>query len=346
MLLSTKDQGLGRRRRSYSHGHVYSMSQAARSSKLSLLSAITIQSTGSNGSSSTVTQDSYNKSRSETSRKRKAPKRRKETPRTQTPPMEAVEEAISEAEGQPGDLDVFAFLVKDEGMQRNAGENDATIKAATEDATNDKHVSDQRLHSDSGISMDDGSIVLGQAILKPLLSTLPEHQLLEQGESSQIRFDWTWPDAPRPKRSMMPAEPPYHYDGIGYPAAGVDHVTPSPQAFCFTPDSRDSPCPSRSTYDRLAPGEASSGSPCPPLRVFTQTCRRLLVNLHQEVSDLESELKQLEAYWSTTNQVGTEPAESSGRRGSWQWGQYPSDLSALRSDIIGRLHLKLENYCE
>lgn len=346
MLLSTKDQGLGRRRRSYSHNHVYSMNKAARSSKLSLLSAITTQSTGSNGSNSTVTQETYNKSRRETSRKRKSSKRRKGTSQSKTPPMEAVEEAVSEGEDEQADVDVFAFLVEEAATKPSVEVEDVTTNAAAESARNEKDISGLSLHSDSGISMDDGSIVLGQTTLKPLLSTLPEHQPLEHGETSQVKFDWTRSDVPKPKHSSFnPPEPPHHWDGIEYPTKeGVDKGTHSPQGYCFTPDSPDSCHRSLSSYDRMV--TSSSVLPNPPLKLFTQTCQRLLLELQQEVSDLDSELKHLEAYLDTTSPVGTGPTASSSRRGSWQWSQHPADLYAMRCDIITRLRMKLDHYCK
>ena len=344
MLLSTKDQGLGRRRRSYSHSHVYSMNKAARSSKLSLLSAITTQSTGSNGSNSTVTQESYNKSRSETSRKKKSSRRRKGAPRSQTPPMEALEEAISEGEDEDGDVDVFAFLVEDAATQPEDASDDTT-KAKAENALIEKDVTGQSLHSDSGISMDDGSIVLGHTALKPLLTALPEYRPLEQRESSQVRLNWTWPDVPKPRHSSFnPPDPAHHWDGTEYPTKGVDSGTNSPQGNCFTPDSPDSRHQSMLPYDKLV--ATFPGSPSPPLKVFTQTRQRLLLELQQEVSDLDTELKHLEAYLNTTSPVGTGPMDSSGRRGSWQWNQHPQDLYAMRTDIVGRLHMKLEHYCK
>ena len=348
MLLSTKDQGLGRRRRSYSHSHVYSMNKAARSSKLSLLSAITTTSTGSNGSNSTVTQESYNMSRSETSRKRKSAKRRKEAPQPKTPPMEAVEEAISEGEGEQEDVDVFAFLIGDASSELEDKQKEiAAVPGA--DITDEKGLSGQSLHSDSGISMDDGSIVLGQTTFKPLSSTLPESRPLEQRENSQVRFDWTWPEVPKPKHvSITPANMPSHWHGIDDPTDRDNDDTHAPSGFCFTPDSPDSRRQSLFAHDRSMPvdGRGSSDSPSPPLRVFTQTCQRLLLQLQQDVYDLDDELQHLEVDLKTTRPVDTMLSASSDRRGSWHWGQHSPDLYALRSDISGRLQLKLEHYCK
>ena len=341
MLLSTKDQGLGRRRRSYSHSHVYSMNTAARSSKLSLLSAITTHSTGSNGSSSTVTQESYNKSRTETARKRKSSKRRRERTRSKTPPMEALEEAISEGEDEQGDVDVFAFLVEEAATQPEDASDD-TIKAKAEDAMNEKDVTSQSLHSDSGISMDDGSLVLGQTTLKPLLSTLPEQRSLQHGETSQVRFDWTWPDVPKPKHSSFsPPGPPHHWDGIEYPTKGVDNGTYSPQGFCFTPEIPESCQPSFSNLDRLeyVGAEASSHSFHPPFGAFTHSCQHLLLGLQQELSKLQSELKQLEAYLDTIKSEG----ENSGLRNNF--GRVvlgvATLLAAFTLQLVSGLHLKL-----
>ena len=347
MLVSTKDQGLGRRRRSYSHSHVYSMDKLARSSKLSLLSAITSQSSGSNGSNSTVTQESYNKSKSESSRKRKSSKRKKEPQMSKTPPMEAVEEAVSEGEDEHEDVDVFAFLVDDNGTQRDTRHD--CVPADAIEGTHEKDVSGQSLHSDSGISMDDGSIVLGQTTLRPLLSTLTEHRPLEQNGDPQIRFDWSWPDVPKPQQhTILPAEPLNYWHETEHVPHDANNGSHSPQGVCFTPDSPDSRHPSFSTWESLKSEVvgAYSETSSPPFRAFTQTCQKLLSELQLELSDLENELKRLEAYAKQSSHHGTDSAASSDRRGSWQWSQYFSDLHAMRADITGRLHVKLEQYCK
>ena len=341
MLLSTKDQGLGRRRRSYSHSHVYSMNKAARSSKLSLLSAITTQSTGSNGSNSTVTQESYNKSRTETARKRKSSKRRRERTRSKTPPMEALEEAISEGEDEQDDVDVFAFLVEEAATQSEEASDDIT-KATAEDAMNENDVTCRSLHADSGISMDDGSIVLGKTTLKPLLATLPEYRPLEPRESSHVRFDWTWPDVPKPGHpSIISVEPPRHWDGIECVTQGAPDGTTSPQGFCFTPESPESRQPSISNFDRLAyvGAEASSYPFHPPFKAFTHSCQHLLLGLQHELSNLQSEVKQLEAHLETIKSEG-ENSSLRSNSGRIVLG-IATLLAALTLQLVSGLHLKL-----
>jgi hypothetical protein len=346
MLLSTKDQGLGRRRRSYSHSHVYALNKTARSSRLSLLSAITTQSSGSNGSNSTVTQESYNKSKSETSRKKRPPKRRKEPIRSKTPPMESVEEAISEGDETQEEVDVFDFLVQDDSGQAAKGHASSTEHSAVDYVLHERAISGQSPHSDSGISIDDGSMILGQTTLRPLLSMLPEHQRRHSNDTAGLRPSWKWPDIPKPQHQAFLSIGTDHHVGTGGdlpPNFNPDMSSPYP--FCFTPESPSSRRASWPAYHLLASDAVhqSAEAPATPLKSFTRTAQRLLFELQNEVAELENELTRLDIY--CDGNAGEAAANPSDRRGSWQWQQSPSDLQPLRADVIGRLHLKLQHYC-
>ena len=345
MLVSTKDQGLGRRRRSYSHSHVDSMNKLARSSKLSLLSAITTQSSGSNGSNSTVTQDSYNRSESKASKKRRT-KRKKELPRSNKPPMEAVEEAISEGEEPHSEVDVFDFLVEDE--LRQSKEN-LVDPEPTPESSHELDASPQSLHSDSGISMDDGSLIVGQAMMKPLIPPSIDHPKPQRFDLPEIRFDWAWPEIPKPQHSHFHQSSAHH---IGTAMHRTFHYLDMEQArLTHSVSTRelqlrdDIPF---SHYEKLIAqtGHAPSSKTVLPLRSFTRSCRRQLLELQLTISELEDELKRLDVYCDQMRQQASVPTNAGSRRGSWQSATYPADLMPMKEDVSARLQMKLEQYCK
>jgi hypothetical protein len=306
-----------------------------RSSKISLLSAVTSQSSGSNGSNSTVTQESYNKSKSDSGRKKKS-KRKKEVVKVKIPAMEAVEEAISEDEDQDQDqqeeVDVFAFLVDDENADPDAQDED--IERST-----DKDLISQSQHSDSGISMDDGSIILGETVMKPLLPTASERRQTEADDRSRIRFNFSWPEVPK---ASQPIFLPANLDGCDQ----VDHnpvhfKTDSPISFPATPDRSVFRCPPTVAYEKIL-SKLEEGHV--PFRTFTVTSQRLLMEQQQEISGLEDEIKRIEE--SIRQLQHPDSSSTAGRRGSWDWYHHPQELHAMRADVVGRLSSKLEQYCE
>ena len=296
------------------------------------------------------TQESYNKSKSETPKRRRSTKRKKEPQRSKTPLMEAVGETISEGEEQHQDIDVFAFLVENGEEPLSTASDVTTVRESVEAVAGDIDVSARSLHSDSGISMGDGSVTLSQ--VNHVLPIPNQHSTKEQDTTYRINSGWTWPDVPKPMQPpILLAEPTHHWD-VDYPLHHTveDRPNHSPHPVCFTPDSPISRHPSTSTWDRLAfdlskPPESSK---LPPFRAFSSSSEHVLLDLQQEVSALDAELKRLETYVEPSSHEDGSGSPSD-RRGSWQWSptqyQHPSDLSALRADLSARLHVKLEQYC-
>lgn len=359
MLLSAKDQGLGRRRpRSYSHNHVYSLHKMARPSKVSLLSTTTTQSSGSNGSNSTVTQESYNKAKDESSKKKRPTRRKKETLRPKTPLMEAVQET-NEAEQHAEKLSVFAFLVDEEAVEDH---EDATeeVPLLTDKPLNEgeSHVSeaspDTTSPSDSGISMDDRSFVLDKTISRPLLpdtdiESAPDyHIFLEQPTT---RSTLTWPEIPRAQSTAQPQTyAQAHVQELprlagSYPeqiaASSLPRCTPSsPSCHISTPD----------TYDAIAAKLDSAGrNGCEvPFRSFQRSNYRLLFRLQDEIADLEKELDHFDEL--CCSDYAPDQSEGSGwdssRRPSWHHKQYRMGMEAAGAEMTAKLDGKLEQYCK
>jgi hypothetical protein len=343
MLLSTKDQGLGRRRRSYSHSSVYSMSKPGRSSKLSLLSAITTQSSGSNGSNSTVTQESYNKSKGDGGRKKRSSKRKKDVTKPKSVVMDAVEEAISEEEESTRDVDVFEFLVEETEDPESSDEYDRQTPPS-HGPTQEKEASSQSFYSDSGISIDDGSLVLGQTAMKPLLPTMSAHDTIQHDSPSLARFDWQWPQVPRPNQpTILPVESSSPWDQLFSPSD--HHAGPhSPHPYCLTPESPRSRRASLSVPQRLS-SELTNlciDSTSFPLKTFSRTCSRLLLEMQQSIAGLEEELRRLDPSYTGTNDS---VSSSSTQPDTGQWKQHPSNLAILKGDLVERLQLKMQQYC-
>ena len=318
-------------------------------SKLSLLSAITTQSSGSNGSNSTVTQESYNKSKAEAP-KRKKSKRKKGVPDGKTAAMEAVDEEIQLEAAVPNEkVDVFAFLVKEEddaedGQPRldNSGSDMPVF-----DDDHDQEPSPQSIHSDSGISVDDGSYHLGAATLKPLLPALPEEQrsMASSDASNLLKSDWQWPDVPKP--TPLTITPPHLNEAS--PPSFLDirrdsgQYIADPYPACYTPATPESTwTPPSAFYDLLASYSPAEGQDLHslPLKRFKAADTRVLLRLQQEIYQLERELKQLDTAIGAAH--SPEASADSSRRPSWQWNR-PHMYSA-RDDVLHRLQLRLETY--
>ncbi|KAH0845808.1 hypothetical protein FOPE_11714 [Fonsecaea pedrosoi] len=365
-----RDQGRRRRSQTYA-GH-----KSARSSKLSLLTAITSGSHGSTGSSSTVTQESYSKStsspskRSRSSRpKRSSDERRRKASPVKTDPKDAAAEKNMSRES----VDVFAFLVKDDDQgaadsdaaesdaaESDAAESDAADSGAAEeephaekdDSDNESTKDDSdsesivpSMHSDSGISMGDSIVHSNNdpfvdTHLPPLLEDVQEQEDTQKpreiGVDRSQRLRWKYPEVPQ--ATHKPPTP-----------ALIDR-TPSPVQIRArmpqTPDGYDKEyCLPRnvlSGYDLIADKLASGELP-PVFRNFKKIYFRLLLQLQDEIIEMEEQLAALDSVDGRSRLHPDGTMSPASRRLSWQWGQ--SDVPAHRLHVLGRLSMKLEQYC-
>lgn len=348
MFISIRDHG--RRRRS----HTYGVSKAARSSKLSLLSAITSASHGSNDSSSTVTQESYTRSASGSGKRRRSSQQKR--------PRESRDRKVSLVNNSPESpdertmsresVDVFAFLV-DEGNQETPtlhSEGPAEAVPAERpllEGSDDESIARSQ-HSDSGISMGDHSVCHpnGDSPLDDRLPPLLEEsqEPLEPEVQGQLRAQ---PTSPRRLRWKWPNVPP----------ATHQHHTPSPSIRTPSPetvrmqvpqlsdDFDQRFCPPRtraSGYDLVAEKLALGELP-PIFRHFKKINFRMLLHLQDEIMEMEEELAALDLADATSRRNSDGSMSPASRRINWQWSQ--SHLQAGRLQVLGRLYIKIEQYC-
>ena len=126
--------------------------------------------------------------------------------------------------------------------------------------------------------------------------------------------------------------------------------TPSPEhvrvRIPHTPDSFDqgigSPTTPLSGYDLVADKLAAGELP-PTFRSFKRIKFRLLLQLQDEILEMEQQLAALDGA-DTQSRLNSDGSTSpASRRFSWQWSQ--SELPTHRLHILGRLSMKLEQYC-
>lgn len=246
-------------------------------------------------------------------------------------------------------VDVFAFLVKDDEQPTSTpgvGESiySGRDPSVLEESDNESIVRSQ--HSDSGVSMGDSSVYHPQQDPAPghRLPPLPE-DAQELGEpqvqprdrpSHSRRSRWKWPDVP-------PATHKYHMPN-------PNMRTPSPEQIRMrplqTPDDFDKefclPARDFSGYELVA-NKLARGEIPPVLRRFRTVNFRVLLQLQDEISEMEEELAVLDAADDRSRHNPDGSTSPASRRISWQWSQ--SDLQVHRLQVLGRLYIKLEQYC-
>lgn len=341
MFLSIRDQG--RRRRSQTYG----VSKAARSSKLSLLSAITTGSHGSNDSSSTITQESYRRSTS-TSAKRRRSSHSKKSQKPRERKLSLVRSGPDNPEKEKSmsreSVDVFAFLVDENAPDTRTPHDEVAglVRDVHEDSDNESISRSQ--HSDSGISMGDSIVCHPRAdsLVECHLPSLPEEsQEMADGDlqvangstlSKRLRFQW--PVVPRATHEPYMSKP--------------GRRTPSPENVRLRVTRRlddgfqPSKEPKLSGYDLIA-AKLGQGELPPVFRRFQKSNFRMLLQLQDEISEMEDELASLDLEDSKSRLKADGSTSPASRRISWEWTQ--SDLQAHRLDVLGRLYIKIEQYC-
>ncbi|OCT52975.1 hypothetical protein CLCR_10086 [Cladophialophora carrionii] len=354
MFVSVRDRPQGRRRRSQTYG----VNKAARSSKLSLLSAITTgshQSHGSNDSSSTITQESYSKSSSSSTKGSKSSRTKSSRDARERKPSSGKESAGQTTEEKSmsrESVDVFEFLVKEDehdALGRDLKEPPHAEPQTVETTPSVRDDSDaesvvRSMHSDSGISMGDSIIHFGNdSPVEARLPPLPEDGR-EQPEpvepqrdqpNHSKRIQWKWPEVPRATHKH---HLPSYAARTHSPEQARFRIPQSPDifegGFC-------SPAHPLSGYD-LVSDKLASGELPPVFRSFKKIRYRLLLQLQDEILEMEQQLAALDVADTQTRLNPDGSTSPASRRLSWQWSQ--SDLPAHRLHILGRLSIKLEQY--
>jgi hypothetical protein len=305
-----------------------------------------------------VTQESYNRS----TRKRKSSRRKRDISRSRRPSMEPVEERVPEedtAKEHGAAEDVFSFLVDEKAVanDKSSGTTDTPAEALDaeqegeqvqepdpvpypDDAADATYFSTGSFHSDSGISLDDGSFTIGNAFMRPLLSKVEG----ESGGTTRGRTMWHYPEVPRPQH--VPHEQTYEIP-LDYPQASVsDHQGRPFPTQMETPRSvfsNGGPSVPLST-DHLASKLANRTSP-PLFKAFRRTNYRILLQLQDEISELQEELAEIDVYDGSRRPNKDSSTSESLRRLSFQWGQYPYDLYRAKKEVLGRLQIRMDQYC-
>lgn len=349
MLLPVKDQGPLRttRRRSYSHGSIYSH-KGVRSSKLSLMSAFTVQSSGSNGSNSTVTMESFNRAGK---KKRAGKRRRTDAVRSLSPAMDVVEEVSAERDTErhiDDDVDVFAYLVEDdhglptgqEPMQTTQAEPQQDARSCPDYSLTEGDYSTHSFNSDSGISLDDGNPTCGKTVLHPLLPVVPEDHHQQSASHPELSH-WYYPKVPRPQHQpVAPFDPVFAETQDEHVGREQPRRTPAQPAPVVM---EDTTIPL--STDHLAAEYAAMDTP-PLFKAFKKSNYRILLQLQDEITDLEEQLNRLDTYDGSHRLSKDASTGEKLRRLSWQWDQRPFDLYQAKSEVLGRLQVRLDQYCE
>lgn len=349
MFVTTRDAGVRRRNR------VYSSNKTARSSKISLL---TISTTGSGGSNSTITQESYDRSHRTKKRRSRDQRGRRQ------------DESVG-----PGD--VFDFLVDDRSKSQEllSEMKDEKAVAPVEDHDNDSiedeavlgepeivvHLDDveaepepepepepegyYRSMSDSGISMGSCSSITGLTPHLPILhEELPgRHQSepLQGNEIAMIDPRWAWSTSspqPYPDGFIPPPCPP--------PPPAVMYDVPMYQPYPYPPYTPPYATPPRVTEDekrgpyiniREPAGQVSKPT-C--FRSFSKLSTRLLLQMQDDIADLEEELRDLDAEPDTTEQCFDHESSSSSSQDQRR------QRKNRETEIYQELHAQLDQYCK
>ncbi|KAJ9653400.1 hypothetical protein H2198_007398 [Neophaeococcomyces mojaviensis] len=343
MFVTTRDTGDRRRNR------VYSTNKAARSSKLSLL---TFATTSSGGSNSTVTQESYNRSQSKTSHRRKRPREhRSRSHRTQ-----------GDHDRSSPKAEVFDYLVMNETEKAKAeseAEDEPQVEPESDSSSDEEtasvvpevilHVEEEepegyyRSMSDSGISM--GSSSSGRSVAgcvrRSHLPVLPEEPASRPASSHQHSSELALMDprcawhssspGPYPEGYIpppVPQPPQIVYDNSlypPYPYPSYETHSPSPDFYSHIP-----------SINIREPSRRKCKPEC--FRSFTKISARLLLQLQDEIAEMEEEITMLDEE--------SDSADDASEHGSSPSRQDIQASRARREHLYGELHMKLDQYCK
>jgi len=254
--------------------------------------------------------------------------------------------AVAEKSMSRESVDVFAFLVDVDGQETPALAHDSSAQfdlANHIGGDSDTEGTVRSQHSDSGISMGDSSICQPHD-LSPVESRLPalreysselavDRGLVTDEPTSSKRLRWKWPNVPPATHK------PYtigHGSSVPSPDRIDSHTSSSPNEEHFAQS------PTLSGYDLIA-DKLARGELSPVFRSFQKANFRMLLQLQDEISEMEDELAALDMA-DTRSRLGSDGSTlPASRRLGWQWTQ--TDLQVHRLQVLGRLYIKIEQYC-
>jgi hypothetical protein len=237
------------------------------------------------------------------------------------------------------DVDVFSYLVKDiadpSGTSTGweAERRSVSKRASVQDDPDETKSVKSRL-SDSGISMNDSGYDSTSPSLytKPRLSSLPENVYGEDRQQLQQRYghqDFV-PMSPNFPQSHI--QPQYHYPNPCWPLPPSQQMRLLPEEqYRYSATSHSL---ALSGYDLLASRLAHKDDQDPALpplyRRFSALSHRILLQLQDEIAEMETDLRQLDE--ADAHCRRDQPAS---RRSDWGSG---------RLDLLGKIHVKIEQY--
>lgn len=299
-----------------------------RLSSLSLLSGLSVATNGSGGSSNTVTQNSYNKSRQKSRSKQKRHKK----------------QFSSEVVAEPLKMDVFEYL--DIGDTRRSSRSDlaspdedspsnveglkhqnARSNVPTSDTSEEPESEPEKFYrslSDSGISMGSASSLVPFVPDSPAakrLSIVQEETLSPASHGSNLpltQTPWLW-------SMYCPSPPPV------VPVSIAPVTIPEGQQCSHRRCPPSEPLelnPSTATTSK--PDDVSSQPQC--FRLFTKLSNRHILEMQDELADMEDELELLDSELELVDRDRTLLPDRA------------SFLSARRLQLLQESAVKLESY--
>lgn len=252
-------------------------------------------------------------------------------------------------------VDVFSFLVDDNDEDKKNSsppvQGQPPVKEDTPahtDESDDESSAVRSLHSDSGVSMASASAVTPSTRGRmddrlPTVIETPQEKAVTNApskgrETHVTRLRLTYPDIPQathrrrhdsisppqsPRTDFTPRRTPYS-DKNADPEFGFPHVAPL------------------SGYDLVADSLAQGRLP-PVFRRFQRVNFRILLQLQDEIIEMEEQLASLDVADTRSRLRPDGSASPASRRLQWQRAQ--SELPAQRLEVLGRLYIKLEQYC-
>lgn len=239
------------------------------------------------------------------------------------------------------DIDVFSYIVEDivdpagKSTSWEAERSRVSKRAKIEEDPDEVETKSVRSRmSDSVISMNDSGYdsTSPTTYMKPRLGSLPENVFVENYEQLQRRQYDTPTQVPQPfPQGHYPVQYPYHYEYGPHQPSQQNCITTSDEPRRQPSSPNQTPL---SGYDLLASRLSHSNDTTPQLpalyRRFTALNHRLLLQLQDEISEMETELHRLDDVDSYHRQ--DLPAS---RRADWGSG---------RLDLLSKIHMKLEHY--
>ena len=333
--------------------------RASTSSRVSLFSGITTASGGSNGSDSTVTQESVSRSTSNKHDEKVLVRPKKQKASTNLPFPQSRRSSGSSASSDP-EIDVFSFLdgghpekcmAEPDGALLLRDQRSASMPLVPEESDGDGM--GNSLHSDSGISISDLSPESAWRHRHPhptpkvWYKTTSHQPMWLPTTAPLLQADNLVSDALRHEGPPMVGShknvEPY---GHGCPDDLDTARTVSSKPGHSSQKQRGKPL-ATAGYELLAAQlsltETSQKPPLTPLyRRFSKLNHRILLQLQDEIAQMEDDLARLDRAAARLRRAPDGVTVPESRRVDWQW--CGSEIHSHRLDLLGQIYVKVEQY--